>query len=184
MHQSYALSHRQYRAVFFSHRPKRFWYDQQKLSHFHQNVWKYRLKTLLLWVLIQLWDKWPKCFSGQNFSEKMTEMSQRKNRYRAMWNTCTLHSKDNNLWNKLTEVQLSAKSFKILFGLGLFNHFLPKIVWYCLATVSCLHCLCKSHIQWGWCCSLQYNLKLIYVALQFLSLPFCIYPKMFDGISE
>ena len=41
----------------------------EKNCHFHQNVWKYRLK-ITLWVLIQLWDKWPKCFSDQNISAK------------------------------------------------------------------------------------------------------------------
>jgi len=55
---------------FFGHRRKRFWNDRKKLSHFDQNVWKFRLKTLLRWVLIQLWYRWPKCFSDQNISTK------------------------------------------------------------------------------------------------------------------
>ena len=32
-------------SCFFSHRQKRFWNDRKKLSHFGQNVWKYRLKN-------------------------------------------------------------------------------------------------------------------------------------------
>jgi len=48
-------------------------------------------KTLLRLVLIQQWDKWPKCFSDQNVSTKMTEMSQRKKtgylQYIKIWNT-------------------------------------------------------------------------------------------------
>jgi len=48
------------------------------LSHFGQNVWKHRLKTLLWRVLIQLLDKQPKSVSDQNVSGKMTEMFQRK----------------------------------------------------------------------------------------------------------
>jgi len=38
-------------AVFFSHRPKCFWNDQKKLSHFCQKVWKYRLMNTLKWQL-------------------------------------------------------------------------------------------------------------------------------------
>jgi len=56
--------------LFFSgHRQKRFWNDK-KIKSFSQNVWKYRLNTLLGWVLIQLWDKRPKCFSDLNVSAK------------------------------------------------------------------------------------------------------------------
>ena len=57
-------------SVFFRHRPKRFWNDRKKLSHFGQNVWKYRLKTLLWRVLMQQWDKWPKCFSKKKPSDE------------------------------------------------------------------------------------------------------------------
>jgi len=60
---SYGKSNVSWFPVFFGHRPKRFWNDRKKLSHFGQNVRKYRLKTLLWRVLIQLWHKWPKCFS-------------------------------------------------------------------------------------------------------------------------
>jgi len=55
---------------FFRHRPKRFWNDRKKFSHFGQNVWKYRLKTLLWRVLMQQWDKWPKCFSKKKPSDE------------------------------------------------------------------------------------------------------------------
>ena len=55
--------HHWHSLVFFGHRPKCFWNDRKELSHFGWNVWKYRLKTLLWRVLIQLWDKWPKCLS-------------------------------------------------------------------------------------------------------------------------
>jgi len=41
-----------------------------KLSQFCQNVWKYRLETLLRRVLVQLLHRWPQCFSDQNVSEK------------------------------------------------------------------------------------------------------------------
>jgi len=47
---------------FSGHRPKRFWNDRKKFSHFGQNVWNYRLRTLV-W-----WDKWPKCFSEKTAS--------------------------------------------------------------------------------------------------------------------
>ena len=33
---------------------------------------------MLQQVLLQVWDKWPKCFSDQFVQQKMTEMSQRK----------------------------------------------------------------------------------------------------------
>ena len=58
---------------FLVKRLKRFLNDQKKFSHFGQNVWKCRLKTLLWQVLIQLWDKWPKCLGKKRqecFSEK------------------------------------------------------------------------------------------------------------------
>ena len=59
----------------------------KKLSHFCQNVWKYKLKTLLRrlkillrWVLIQLWDEWPKCSVTKMSQQEVTKMFQRKNR--------------------------------------------------------------------------------------------------------
>ena len=33
---------------FSSHRPKRFWSDRKKLSHFGQKVWKFRLKNTVM----------------------------------------------------------------------------------------------------------------------------------------
>ena len=44
----------------------------KKFGHFGQNVWKNRPETLLQWILIQLWDKWPKCFSEKNKEQNRT----------------------------------------------------------------------------------------------------------------
>jgi len=62
---------------FLSHRPKGFWNDWKILSHFGQNVWKYRLKNTVMvsfdTTVRQMTEmfqcpkclskKWPKCFS-------------------------------------------------------------------------------------------------------------------------
>jgi len=52
--------------VFFGHGPKRFWNDQEKLSHFGQNVWKQRLKNTVT-------------ASFSTTVRQMTELFQQKN---------------------------------------------------------------------------------------------------------
>jgi len=65
--------------LFFGHRPKRFWIVRKKLSHFGQNVEKYRpmntVTATFNTTVRQMTElfHWPKCLS-----KKMTEMSQRK----------------------------------------------------------------------------------------------------------
>ena len=81
---------------FFGHRLKRFWNDWKKLSHLGQNVWKYRLKTLLWWVLIQPWEvfqwpkflrkKWPKCFSKKKCKWK-SELNEKNLTKASTWKT-------------------------------------------------------------------------------------------------
>jgi len=69
-----------WKLFFFGHRPKCFWNDQKQLSHFGQNVWKYRLKntatasvtaTVRQMTEIFQWSKclskkWPKCLIAKN----------------------------------------------------------------------------------------------------------------------
>ena len=50
---------------FFGHRPKRFWNDRNKLSHFSRNVWKYGLKNTVM-------------ASFNTTARQMAEMFQRK----------------------------------------------------------------------------------------------------------
>jgi len=65
-------------AVFFGHRPKRFWNDWKKLSHFGQNIWKYKLKITVMAsfnaTVGQMTEifQWPKCHSknDRNVSAK------------------------------------------------------------------------------------------------------------------
>ena len=66
----------------FGHRTKRVWNDRTKLSHFDHNVWKH---WLLRRVLMQLWDKWPKCHS-----EKKTAPRNSKIRWKRRWIFCLL----------------------------------------------------------------------------------------------
>ena len=72
---------------FFGRRPKCFLNDRKKFSHFDQDVWKYLLKKQFLWrILIQLWDKWPICFSDQNVSaKKWPKCLSEKNLPRQTW---------------------------------------------------------------------------------------------------
>jgi len=66
---------------FFGHRLKCFWNDRKKWSHFGRMFENIGYKTLLQWVLMQLWDKWSKCFSDQNVSvENDRNVSVKKNR--------------------------------------------------------------------------------------------------------
>jgi len=56
--------------LFFGHRPKCFWNDWKNLVILvimSENIGYW---TLLWRVLMQLWDKWPKCFSDQHVSAK------------------------------------------------------------------------------------------------------------------
>jgi len=63
---------------FFSHRPKRFWNDWKKLSHFGQILWKYRLENNVMasfeTTVRQITEMFqcPKCVS------KMTKMCSEK----------------------------------------------------------------------------------------------------------
>jgi len=50
----------------------------EKIKSFRSECLTLQAKTMLWWVLIQLWYKWPKYFRDQNVSAKMTETSQRK----------------------------------------------------------------------------------------------------------
>jgi len=75
-----------------------FWIDRKKLSHFGQNVWKYRLKILQWRVSIQLWDKWPKCLSEKEqcpsvaFTGCLLFKNQRSRRKRNTWTSHQLLS--------------------------------------------------------------------------------------------
>jgi len=54
---------------FFDHRPKRFWNDRKELSHFGQNVWRYRLMNTVMvsfnTTVRQMTEmfQWPKCLN-------------------------------------------------------------------------------------------------------------------------
>jgi len=58
--------------LFFGHRPERFWNDRKKLSHFGQNVSKYRLKNTVMvsfnTTVRQMTEmfQWPKCLSKKD----------------------------------------------------------------------------------------------------------------------
>jgi len=88
-----SLSKLQYRSAFhlilnsaslflkWTKKSKCFWNDRKKLVisvRMSENKGQW---TLLWWVLLQLWDKWPKCFSDQFVSARNDPNVSEKNRY-------------------------------------------------------------------------------------------------------
>jgi len=70
--------------VFISHRPKCFWNVRKKLSHFSQNVWKYRLMHIVMssFNTTVRHTVRRKCLSDRNISAKYDRnVSAKKNRY-------------------------------------------------------------------------------------------------------
>jgi len=59
-----------YDTIFLGHRPKGFWNDRKKYVILVRMFEKTGWKTIIWQVLVQLWGKWPKCFSDQNIAAK------------------------------------------------------------------------------------------------------------------
>jgi len=93
--------------VFFRYRLKHFRNDRKKNINACQNVRKYRLKTLLWWILIQLWvndrnvlmakisqQKWSKCFSEKEkqlcIVMKHTTVDHDETHHYALWRNTSL----------------------------------------------------------------------------------------------
>jgi len=73
--------------VFFGHRPQWFWNDRKKLSHFGQNVWKYRLMNTVTVSFLYNCDRNDrKCFSDQKVSAKnYRNISEKKISIKLTW---------------------------------------------------------------------------------------------------
>jgi len=72
---------------FSGHRPKCFWNGRKKLSNFSPKVEKYRLMNTVTAILIQLWDKWPKCLSERKNRSTLPQSPQHSPPHR-VWFWC------------------------------------------------------------------------------------------------
>ena len=98
----------------FGHRTKRIWNDRTKLSHFDYNVWKHRL---LRRVLMQLWDKWPKCLSKISpkcHSEKKQPPWNLKILWKRRWRFCLLGTTIS--YNHFSPLKNNIQLVEALFG--------------------------------------------------------------------